>query len=163
MLIGFSYEAYTISSRIVILVILIAALSLYASYTGFIVALLQSPSSAIQTLEDLINSGLKFGVQDIVYNRYYFRTFEDTIRKHFYEHLVENKTDVWMSLESGVQQLRMGFFAFHVDVSCGYEVMQQTFEEHEKCGIYEIDYLNVLLPMLVIKRKSPYREIIRVG
>lgn len=53
--------------------LLIAALSLYASYTANIVALLQSTSSSINTLKELINSGLKFGIYDIVYNRYYFK------------------------------------------------------------------------------------------
>nr|AQN78502.1 ionotropic receptor 75u [Meteorus pulchricornis] len=160
---GFTYEPYTISSRIVVFVLLIAALSLYASYTANIVALLQSTSSSINTIQDLAESGLKIGVHDIVYNRYYFGSFKDPLRKDFYERFVENKSDVWMPLNEGIQQLRMGLFAFHGDSSCGYEIIQQTFEEHEKCGIHEIDYLKVLDPMLVIKRNSPYREIFRVG
>lgn len=52
--------------------LLIAALSLYASYTANIVTLLQSTADTIKTPADLLNSPLKLGAQDIVYNRYYF-------------------------------------------------------------------------------------------
>lgn len=69
---GYSYEPYQIPSRIVTLMLLIAALSLYTSYTANIVALLQSTTNSIQTVTDLYNSPLKLGVQDAVYNRYYF-------------------------------------------------------------------------------------------
>ncbi|KAK0165908.1 hypothetical protein PV328_004386 [Microctonus aethiopoides] len=159
---GFNYEPYTISSRIVIFVMLIAALSLYASFTANIVALLQSTSSSINTMQDLMDSGLNFGVQDIVYNRYYFGSFKDPVRYEFYKRFVENKTSVWTTITEGVEQLHKGLYAFHVDTSCGYELIQQTFEENEKCGLHEIDYLKVLEPMLIIKRNSPYREIFRV-
>lgn len=113
-------------------------------------------------MQDLMDSGLNFGIQDIVYNRYYFGSFKDPVRNEFYKHFVENKTSVWTSLTEGVEQLHKGLYAFHVDTSCGYELIQQTFEENEKCGLHAIDYLKVLEPMLIIKRNSPYREIFRV-
>lgn len=53
--------------------LLIAALSLYASYTANIVALLQSTTDSIKTVTDLYNSPLKLGAQDVIYNRYYFK------------------------------------------------------------------------------------------
>lgn len=143
--------------------LLLAFLSLYAAYTANIVALLQSTATSINTLKDLMESGLKIGVYDIVYNRYYFKNNEDPMGREFSERMVENKTSVWMSLEEGVSKIRMGLFAFHMDTSAGYHVLQETFEEDEKCGLHEIDYLNLLNPLLVIKMQSPYREIIRVG
>nr|AKO90020.1 ionotropic receptor 75u [Microplitis mediator] len=160
---GLSYEPRTISSRIVTFMLLIAALSLYASYTANIVALLQSTSSSINTLKELINSGLKLGIYDIVYNRYYFGVLDDPIRREFRERFVTNKTSIWITLEDGIEKVRQGLFAFHVDTAAGYQLMQETYEEEEKCGLQEIDYMGVLDPMLVIKKKSPYREIFRVG
>lgn len=64
-----------ISTRAVILMLLVTALSLYTAYTANIVALLQSTSDSIKTVEDLMNSPLKIGIHDIVYNRYYFKVF----------------------------------------------------------------------------------------
>ncbi|XP_063975807.1 uncharacterized protein LOC135161814 [Diachasmimorpha longicaudata] len=160
---GFSCEPRTISTRIVVLMVLIIALSLYAAYTANIVALLQSTADSINTLDDLMNSPLKIGIFDIVYNRYYFGAFEDPVRKEFYERLVKDKPAVWMPLEDGIRKVKEGLFAFHVDLGFGYQMMQETYTEDEKCGIEEIDYLNVYDPLLVIERQSPFREIIRVG
>lgn len=62
-----------ISTRVVVLVLLIAALSLYAAYSANIVANIQRTSDSIQTISDLMHSPLKIGIHDIVYNRYYFK------------------------------------------------------------------------------------------
>lgn len=58
--------------RVVMLVLFLALMFLYTSYSANIVALLQSSSSHIKTLEDLLHSRIKFGVHDTVFNRYYF-------------------------------------------------------------------------------------------
>ncbi|XP_044003996.1 glutamate receptor ionotropic, kainate 2-like, partial [Aphidius gifuensis] len=160
---GFSYEATIISTRIIIFMVLLATLSLYAAYTANIVALLQSTTDSIKTLTDLMNSPLKIGIYDIVYSRYILSTIEEPVRKEFYEKMVKGNEHVWMSLTEGIQKLRQGLFAFHVEVGAGYQLIQETFEEDEKCGINEIDIFNLLNPLLVIKRQSPYRELIRVG
>lgn len=49
---------------------------LYTSYSANIVALLQSPSTRIKTLKDLYESRLEIGVDDTVFNRYYFSVSE---------------------------------------------------------------------------------------
>jgi hypothetical protein len=50
----------------------IAVIFLYTSYSACIVALLQSTTNSIRNLEDLYQSGMGLGVQDVVYNRHYF-------------------------------------------------------------------------------------------
>lgn len=88
---------------------------------------------------------------------------DDPVRREFRERFVTNKTSIWITLEDGIEKVRQGLFAFHVDTAAGYQLIQETYEEDEKCGLQEIDYMGVLDPMLVIKKKSPYREIFRVG
>lgn len=72
---GYSYEPYRVPSRIVTLMLLIAALNLYASYTANIVALLQSTTDSIKTPADLLHSPLKLGAQDVVYSRHFFKVY----------------------------------------------------------------------------------------
>lgn len=69
---GSYLEPKSLPSRCLILLSLIILMFLYASYSANIVALIQSPSSKIRTLEDLLNSRLEAGAEDTVYNRYYF-------------------------------------------------------------------------------------------
>ncbi|KAG5344282.1 GRID2 protein, partial [Acromyrmex heyeri] len=163
--VGYSYEPYRIPSRIVTLMLLLTSLSLYAAYTANIVALLQTTTDSIKTLSDLLHSPLNLGVQDIVFNRNYFKTFQDPIRKAIVEQKIEPKGHKpnWMSLEEGVRRIRNEPFAFHGIRSPMYHIMQNTYQEEEKCGLTEIDYLNEIYPVIAIAKKSPYLEIIKNG
>nr|XP_012151217.1 PREDICTED: glutamate receptor ionotropic, delta-1-like [Megachile rotundata] len=159
---GYTYEPYRVPSRIVTLMLLLAALSLYTSYTANIVALLQSTTDSIKTLADLLHSPLKCGVYDVVYNRYYLKTFQDPIRMALVEQKIEQKgkNDSWMSMEEGVRRIKNELFAFHGEMGSIYDLMEQTYQEDEKCGITEINLLNVNDPLFVIQRRSPYKEIV---
>lgn len=63
---------YTIAGRIIIIMLFVSLMFLYTSYSANIVALLQSSSTSIQTLNDLLNSRLQVGVDDTVFNHFYF-------------------------------------------------------------------------------------------
>ena len=69
---GSTLEARSISGRIVSIMLYIAVIFLYTSYSACIVALLQSTTDSIRNLEDLYQSGMGLGVLDIVYSHHYF-------------------------------------------------------------------------------------------
>ncbi|XP_076290416.1 ionotropic receptor 75a-like [Lasioglossum baleicum] len=160
---GYYYEPYRVPPRIVTLMLLIAAMSLYASYTANIVTLLQSSTDMIKTPADLLVSPLKFGAQDIVYARHYFSEFQDPVKKAIVEQKIEPKDGKhnWMSLSEGIHRMRTEMFAMHADLGAAYNLVQDTFLEDEKCGIEEIDFMNKQDPLMVIQLGSPYRELIR--
>ncbi|XP_043514657.1 glutamate receptor 1-like [Frieseomelitta varia] len=160
---GYSYEPYRVPPRIVTLMLLIAALNLYASYTANIVALLQSTTDSIKTPADLLHSPLKLGVQDVVYSRHYFKTFQDPVRRALVDQKIEPKghNGSWMTVQEGVRRVRNGLFAFHAELGAFYKIVQETYLEEEKCGIMEIDVLNMLYPLLVMQTRSPYLEIVK--
>ncbi|XP_029171882.1 probable glutamate receptor [Nylanderia fulva] len=162
---GSSYEPFRTSSRIIILMLMLASLSLYAAYTANIVGLLQSTTDSIKSLSDLLNSPLKLGAQDVVYNRHYFKSFQDPVRKAIVEQRIEPKgrKSNWMSMEEGVSRIKNELFAFHGEIGSLYQIMEATYQEDEKCGLTEIDFLKVLYPLLVIQIQSPYLEIIKNG
>lgn len=137
---GSWYEPRSTTTRIIVFMGLLAALNLYSAYTANIVALLQSTTSSINTLSHLLDSPLTLGVHDTVYNRHYFRAFRDPVRRAIYEEKVENsRKNNWFKLEEGIQRMRKdGQFAFHVEKYSGYKVIQNTFEEVEKCGFQEM-------------------------
>ncbi|CAL7941618.1 unnamed protein product [Xylocopa violacea] len=159
---GYSYEPYRVPPRIVTLMLLIAAMSLYASYTANIVALVQSTTDFIKTPKDLYESPLKLAAQDVVYARYYFTTFQDPIRKAIAERIEpKGRNSSWISLQEGVERIRKELFAFHGERGTIFKIMQETYQEEEKCGITEIDVLNIFNPLLVLQVRSPYLEIIK--
>nr|QMS80364.1 ionotropic receptor [Histia rhodope] len=151
--------------RIVLLVLFLALMFLYTSYSANIVALLQSSSSQIKTLEDLLHSRMKFGVDDTVYSRYYFSIATEPIRKAIYETKVAPRGEKprFMSMEEGIKNMQKGLFAFHMEVGVGYKFVGKYFLEGEKCGLKEIPYLQVQDPWLAVRKNTPYKEMFKIG
>ena len=44
----------------------------------------------------------------------------------------------------------------------GYKIIQETFEEDEKCGFREMYFIEHFDPTFTIVKQSPYLEIMRV-
>uniref|UniRef100_A0A182WJ72 Uncharacterized protein n=1 Tax=Anopheles minimus TaxID=112268 RepID=A0A182WJ72_9DIPT len=162
---GSFIEPKTAPSRCLILLCLVVLMFLYASYSANIVALIQSPSTKIQTLEDLLASRLKTGAEDTVYNQYYFRHETEPIRKALYERKMRNKdgTENFLPLAQGVELVRQGHYAFHVEKGVCYKLISETFQEEEKCGLQEVEYLKVIEPYYAVQKNSSFREPVRIN
>nr|AMM70654.1 ionotropic receptor 75q2 [Heliconius melpomene rosina] len=151
--------------RMVLLLLFVSLTFLYTSYSANIVALLQSSSSQIRTLEDLLRSRMKFGVHDTVFNKYYFTTETEPIRRAIYETKVAppGGTPHFMSMEDGVKAMQKGLFAFHMETGVGYKFVGKYFEEGEKCGLKEIQYLRVIDPWLAVQKNTQFMEMFKIG
>lgn len=152
-------------SRLITMISFTALMFMYASYSANIVALLQSPSSKIRTLEDLYNSRIKLGVDDTVFNHYYFSHAEESVRAAIYANKIKTKDggENFYNINEGVQKVREGLFAFHMEVGVGYKILLETFQEDEKCGLQEIQYLEVIDPFYAIQKNSSYKELFKIG
>uniref|UniRef100_A0A0K8TUD4 Ionotropic Receptor n=1 Tax=Epiphyas postvittana TaxID=65032 RepID=A0A0K8TUD4_EPIPO len=151
--------------RVVMLVLFLALMFLYTSYSANIVALLQSSSSQIKTLDDLLHSRIKFGVHETVFNKYYFSTATEPVRKAIYETKVAPRGSKprFMSMEEGVKKMQKGLFAFHMETGVGYKFVGKYFQESEKCGLKEIQYLQVIDPWLAVRKNTPFKEMFKIG
>lgn len=72
---GSSFNVHSVGGRIVLLSCLVLVVCLFVSYCAFIVVLLQSPATNIQTVEDLLNSRMQIGSEDTIYNRYWLQVW----------------------------------------------------------------------------------------
>ncbi|KAF7272836.1 hypothetical protein GWI33_014400 [Rhynchophorus ferrugineus] len=162
---GASVIPYSSPGRIATIFLFIAVMFLYVSYSANIVALLQMSSSSIRTLEDLLNSRLLIGVDDLVYNRFYFSTAEEPIRKSIYERKVAppGKPSSYMSMTEGVRRMKEGLFAFHMETGSGYKLVSEIFTENEKCDLQELSYIQVVDPYFAVSKNLSYREMFKVG
>ncbi|EAT33628.1 AAEL014087-PA [Aedes aegypti] len=126
---GSYLEPKTLPAKCLILLSLIILMFLYASYSANIVALIQSPSNKIRTLEDLLNSRLGTGAEDTVYNRYYFMHETEPIRKAIYDRKMRTRDGAnssFIPLEKGVERVRQGLYAFHVELGVCYKFNTYT-------------------------------------
>lgn len=121
-------------------VFFIALLFLFTSFTANIVALLQSTTNAFQTISDLQNPTIEIGVHDTPFNRLQFAAQTEPTRKRLYETRIDpaNGADVFMNLTFGISRMRQGMFAFHVATEQGYDEVERTFLENEKCALVKL-------------------------
>ena len=91
------------------------------------------------------------------------QNFQDPVRRAIVDQKVEPKghNGSWMTVQEGVRRVRNELFAFHAERGAFYKIVQETYLEEEKCGIMEIDVLNMLYPLLVMQTRSPYLEIVK--
>nr|ULA45346.1 chemosensory ionotropic receptor IR75q.1 [Agrotis segetum] len=164
---GSSNELKGTLGRLVMFIVFLAFLFLYTSYSAYIVALLQSTSNRIRTLTDLLNSKLELGVEDVPYNRYYFSaaySSKDPIKKAIFETKVAPRGKPnFMSIEEGVKAMQKKPFAFNMNIGTGYRIVSAFFQEHEKCGLQEIDFIQNNKPWLCSRKNSPFGEMFKIG
>lgn len=55
-----------------------------------------------------------------------------------------------------------GMYALHMESTTIYRLVEETFFEHEKCGLTGIDFLYMIDPWVVIQKRLPYKEMIKV-
>lgn len=70
---GTSLEFQFVSGQFILALFSIFSFFLSIAYSAKIVVLLKSSTNSIQTIQHLINSPLAVGMQDVVYNNYYFK------------------------------------------------------------------------------------------
>lgn len=54
------------------------------------------------------------------------------------------------------------FKAFIMEQSRAYKIMEDTFFEHEKCELAIIEFWEFFPPYLATKKRSPYKEMLRI-
>lgn len=85
-------------------------LFIYTSYTANIVALLQSTSKKINSLDDLLVSGMEMAADDNPYTRAWFAILSktDSVRKSIYETKIAppNQPENFINLTAGVDKIR---------------------------------------------------------
>nr|QLI62109.1 ionotropic receptor 75a2 [Streltzoviella insularis] len=161
---GSAMELKGTLGRVVTFILFLTFLFLYTSYSASIVALLQSSSKQIRTLSDLLHSKLELGVEDTPYNRYYFSTAKDPVRKAISQKIAPpGSKPNFLNLEDGIKKLQKRPFAFNMNLGTGYKIIERYFHEHEKCGLQEIDFIPDNKPWLGCRKYSPYKEILKIG
>lgn len=53
-------------------------------------------------------------------------------------------------------------FAFFMEESPMYKAIEDTFYEHEKCGLVNVEYVSFADPYLATQKNTSYKEILRV-
>ncbi|XP_068620628.1 ionotropic receptor 75a-like [Battus philenor] len=153
------------SAKMIIFVIFMFATMVYQFYNANVLSsLLNDQFSNIRNLNELLDSDLHAGVEDMLFNRDYFRSTTDPVTLSFYKKkLATGKTYNFFDAEYGMALVKRGRFAFHVDTSSAYRVMRRTFTDQEICEVKEVQLFPPQYVGAVAVKGSPYREYIAEG
>lgn len=99
----------TMSGRFIMLTTFLSTLAIFTSYSASIVALLQSPSHLITSIEDLLNSPIKMALQDAGYSRYSYLKDNDSLLNRIYEKKIRPLgNDGWVNINLYIIIKRVG-------------------------------------------------------
>lgn len=177
---GTSYNITLTSIRCLFIFILFAGILIYNFYTSVLVSHLVNIKykSSINSIDDLTDSQLDIGFQNISLNKNFFRVskpnqtlwncihwwLQETADPRVVRLLKKKVFDTNRDYESffeepneGFEKVRQGRFGFLCEESHANRVIQQQFEPYEICETHRISFRNELIGM-ILKKHSPIRE-----
>ncbi|XP_047523024.1 glutamate receptor ionotropic, kainate glr-3-like isoform X1 [Pieris napi] len=162
---GMSIHRGSTAVKITIFITFMFTLTLYQYYNAMLVStLLREPPKTIRTLTELLNSNLKIGVEDVVYNRDYLKRTTDPVAKALYrEKVVTARENNFYPPIKGMELVKSGGFAFHVDTIIAYPIMRWSFTESEICEVQEVYMIPPQKMGAILQKRSPYKEHVRLG
>lgn len=159
---GYTVNLNAGSIRVAIFVLFLTAVFLFTSYSASIVALLQSPSNSIKTINDLVESSMTFSAQDNPYNGVYFGETEDPLLRKLYDTKMKSHgTQKFTLASTGIARVRTEFHAFMIDFVSAYKLISQLWREEEKCGLSEIQLFKLPMLALAVVKRSGYKDILK--
>lgn len=160
---GTNLEFPSISSRLAVLTTFLSFLAIFTSYSANIVALLQSASNSIKTIEDLIRSPLMLSIQEAGYNHYLYQETNNALVKRVYEKKVKPQGDAgWIyNAFVGIERMRTEPLAFHLETKSAYKAIGMTFTASEKCSLSELQLVELPMTTFFLEKMSPHKELYR--
>ncbi|XP_023288798.1 glutamate receptor 1 [Orussus abietinus] len=165
---GSHKEPRTYSGRIVFLACIFFSLMLYQFYSASIVgSLLAEPPRYIKTLKDLLDSDMEIGIEDISYTFDFLHSSTDPVVQEFNKKRIipngkRSRTPTY-DIEEGLQKVKKGGFAYHIDTSTAYKIIQDTFTDDEICDLQDVHLFSPRIAYLATAKNSPFKEILTYG
>jgi glutamate receptor, ionotropic, invertebrate len=162
---GLSENFSKLSTRFLLYAFLVFSSLIFQFYSSFIVgSLLTDPPKTLNNVRQLIDSDLKVGIEDVSYNLDYFERTNDPVALELYRKKIKRnggKGNFYEAAE-GLKKVMQGGFAFHVDTSYGYRMIEETFSENAVCQLHEIFLYPTFRTAVSVAKNSKYREIVAV-
>lgn len=148
-------------NEIVVVTAFLATLAIFTSYSASIVALLQSPSTFIKSLDDLIASPLRVGMHEAGYARFIVRANFSGVSELYAKKVQPQGNAGWIyDPFVGIERVRTELFAFQVDSPSAYKAISKTFTEPEKCSLSELQMIVLPRSTILVERNSGFKELI---
>ncbi|XP_063918653.1 ionotropic receptor 75a-like [Zophobas morio] len=118
------------------------------------------PPRKINNLRDLTDSNLELGIEDILIDRNYFVQTTDPVAIDLFNKKLKGDSNDsgFYKPEKGLQMVKEGGFAFHVETSTAYPIIEDTFTVQEICELEEVQMYRTQPMHTNLQKNSPFRE-----
>ncbi|XP_063890567.1 ionotropic receptor 75a-like [Helicoverpa armigera] len=164
-------ESYSSQGRrLTLLVIGLTSMLLYNYYTSSVVSwLLNAAAPSIGNLDGLINSDFELIFEDIGYTRgwldnpgfFYYSGFKNVKEDELRDKKVtkaKRTVPVLQTVNTGVELLRTGKYAFHTEPYTAAQVISKTYEDEELCNLGALQMMLPAHVYIMAQKRSPYKE-----
>ncbi|XP_044265374.1 ionotropic receptor 75a-like [Tribolium madens] len=158
---GATCHPQLLSSRTLSVFIFLFCILTYQFYSASIVSyLLIDPPRKINNLKDLSDSNLRVGIEDILIDRNYFVQTTDPIAIELFNKKIiyGNNNSGFYEPWEGLDLVKQGGFAFHVETSTAYPIIEETFTNEEICELEEVQMYRTQPMHTNLQKNSPFRE-----
>ncbi|XP_052902843.1 ionotropic receptor 75a-like [Anopheles moucheti] len=151
------------SEKLLLLALFGCCMLLLQFYSSFIIGyqLIEQPKT-INTMEQLIATGMPVSIEDLYYNHDFFTRTKDPVAIDLYRRRILPSKEGFVNVSAGIALVRQGGHAFHCETSYGYTHVLETFTERQICELHHV----VLYPHRVIHiplaKGSPLKEPFKV-
>ncbi|XP_055604986.1 ionotropic receptor 75a-like [Uranotaenia lowii] len=154
------------SSRITFFAVLVLSVIIYQFYSTFIIGYLLLPApKTITTLEKLLDTDLKYSIEEMAYNRYFFekQSNSNTIAQRAYREKVLPNEYSFVNVSVGAALVKSGHYAYQLDTSYGYNWLKDLLTDQEVCELQEVNLFPRRPLHMPLPRPSPLKELFRVS
>ncbi|CAH1113584.1 unnamed protein product [Psylliodes chrysocephalus] len=158
---GVTNLPFTYSGRITMLFMIVLSYLVYQFYSASIVSnLLIKPKTLIKSVEDILKSTMRAGCEDILYNRDYFLYTSDKPSKDLYLQKILSgvNNSNFLTPQEGLDLVKEGGYAFHVELATAYPIIQSTFSERSMCELREVQMYRTQPMHSNLQKYSPFRD-----
>ncbi|XP_055604327.1 uncharacterized protein LOC129752578 [Uranotaenia lowii] len=149
-------------AKILLFWVQLANFFLFTSYSACIVALLQSPSTIIKSLTDLVESPLEVGAQNAQYAYQYLNESSDlAVQSVFLQKIKPLGKEAFADAQTGMKRVKNDMFAFQIEENTAHRIIMETFTPQDTCKVHELDSIKLPPFSIPLSKGSKYRELIR--
>ncbi|XP_075225075.1 ionotropic receptor 75a-like [Lycorma delicatula] len=161
---GFLNCSNRLPERIILYSTLIFGMLVGIFYNAMLVSsLLQPLPSSIQNCQQLIESNMKIGIENLTYYRVYFQTTKHNLAKEVYLKKIKTGDGGFYSLQEGINLVRNSEFAYYSEEPDLYHIMSESFTNNDICRLVEIELITPVDDTCPIKKHSQLKELINLG
>ncbi|XP_066142618.1 uncharacterized protein [Euwallacea fornicatus] len=154
----------SMSGRILMIITLFLGLLVYQFYSAIFVSFLFNvPETAINTVQDILDSGFNIGFENISYVTALLRESNTETARKILGKVSESNNSGFITREVGLNLTEKGHYAFHVELATSYIFIEKHFDNSMICELKAVPLFSPMFMHANYQKWSPFKDILDVG